>query len=66
LRALRFAPKRRDRDKHIDGESRLQSRKYIDKDGIERDATDIIAENMMCSCASFVLSKPRSTMGDQG
>ena len=27
-------------------EGRLQTRKYTDKDGIERDATDIIAENM--------------------
>lgn len=27
-------------------EGRLQTRKYIDKDGIERYATDIIAENM--------------------
>lgn len=40
-------------------EGRLQTRKYTDKDGIERYATDIIAENMQ------MLGGPR-TGGDEG
>ena len=47
-------------------EGRLQTRKYTDKDGIERYATDIIAENMQMLGGRQGMGGGESYGGDEG